>query len=66
MTRIRRIFTDPRNPRNPRHPRHPRSIRLDEYPILYPDNHANNTVLSLSCCNTYGKEEADANFAVVF
>jgi hypothetical protein len=47
-------------------PRNLHSIRLDEYHILYTDNDANNTVLSLSCCNTYGKEEADANFAVVF
>jgi hypothetical protein len=61
-----KIINKPQIRVNPRNPRHPRSIRLDEYHILYPDNHANNTVLSLSCCNTYGKEEADANFAVVF
>jgi hypothetical protein len=38
---------------NPRNPRHPRSIRLDEYYFLYPDNHANNPTLLLSCHNKH-------------
>ena len=39
--------------------RYPRYFHLDEYYFINHDNHANNPALSLSCCNTCGKEDAD-------